>query len=167
MKTYNIPMLAAIALVTACSDSSDHTVTEVPPAPIPMVDFSAVDARLEDFVAENEHFDGASIVIVDKNEGTIHRTAFGDHTVDTVVLLASTSKVPAVSLLMALAEDDDNVDFEIDGPISDYLPWVGVWSTDINRTPGFQSFRHSRSGCRVYRAVRRAYLSVYADRHTL
>ena len=131
MKTYNIPMLAAIALVTACSDSSDHTVTEVPPAPIPMVDFSAVDARLEDFVAENEHFDGASIVIVDKNEGTIHRTAFGDHTVDTVVLLASTSKVPAVSLLMALAEDDDNVDFEIDGPISDYLPWVGVWSTDI------------------------------------
>ncbi|MEH6570950.1 MAG: serine hydrolase, partial [Halioglobus sp.] len=31
----------------------------------------------------------------------------------------------------ALAEDDDNVDFEIDAPISDYLPWTGVWSTDI------------------------------------
>ena len=165
MKIYNIPILAAIVLVTACGGDSNHTVTEVPSAP--MADFSAVDARLEDFVAENEHFDGASIVIVDKNEGTIHRMTFGDHTVDTVVLLASTSKVPSVTLLMALAEDDDNVDFEIDGPISDYLPWVGVWSTDINRTPGFQSFRHSRSGGRVYRAIRRAYLSVYADRHTL
>ena len=121
--------MAAIAFITACSDGSDHKITEVPAAP--MADFAPVDSRLEDFLAENDNFDGASIVIVDKNLGTIHRAAFGDHTVDTVVLLASTSKMPAVSLLMALAEDDDNVDFEIDGPISDYLPWMGVWSTEI------------------------------------
>ncbi|MFT6957795.1 MAG: CubicO group peptidase (beta-lactamase class C family) [Halieaceae bacterium] len=129
LKINKIPLVAAIALITACSDGSDHKITEAPVAP--MADFSAADTRLEDFLAENENFDGVSIVIVDKSLGPIHRAAFGDHTVDTVVLLASTSKVPAVSLLMALAEDDDNVDFEIDAPISDYLPWIGVWSTDI------------------------------------
>ena len=128
-KTNKIPLLAAVVFITACSDGSNHKITEVPSAP--MADFTAADTRLKDFLAENENFDGASIVIVDKNEGTIHRAAFGDHTVDTVVLLASTSKMPAVSLLMALAEDDENVDFEIDAPISDYLPWMGVWSTDI------------------------------------
>jgi CubicO group peptidase (beta-lactamase class C family) len=129
LKKNNIAVLAAIAFVTACSDGSDHKMTEVTPAP--MADFTAADSQLEDFLAENENFDGASIVIVDKNLGTIHRAAFGDHTVDTVVLLASTSKMPAVTLLMALAEDDDNVDFEIDAPIANYLPWTGVWSADI------------------------------------
>ncbi|MEH6570884.1 MAG: penicillin-binding protein, partial [Halioglobus sp.] len=89
MKTNKIPLLAALAFITACSDGSNHKITEVPSAP--MADFTAVDTQLEDFLAENENFDGASIVIVDKNEGTIHRAAFGDHTVDTVVLLASTS----------------------------------------------------------------------------
>ena len=49
-------------------------------------------------------FDGISYVVVDAG-GTLHTGTFGDHTEDTVVMLASTSKVPAVMTLMALEED--------------------------------------------------------------
>jgi CubicO group peptidase (beta-lactamase class C family) len=114
----------------ACSDSNDNRST--PPAPPPPPpDFSEADAWLEDFVATEELFDGASIAIVEKGKGAIHKSVFGDHTEDTVVLLASTSKVPSVTLLMALHEDDASVDFDIQAPITDYLPWLGVWDPAI------------------------------------
>lgn len=110
-------------------------------------DFSAIDARLEGFVSDHPAFDGASMVIVDKVEGTIHQAAFGDHTLDTIVMLASVSKVPSASLLMALAEDDD-LGFEIDVPSETYLPWTGVWPgvtaeqmvSNTSGLPGLQYF---------------------------
>lgn len=111
--------------LVACSDSSDRPAAVVP-EPEVAPDFAPVDAALDEFVAAHPVFEGASIVIVDKEKGTIHEAAFGDHTLETVVLLASTSKVPSVSLLMALHEDE-NLDFEIDGLIENYLPWMGVW----------------------------------------
>jgi len=89
-------------------------------------DFSAVDARLEQFVAEHAAFEGASIVIVDRDDGSIHRAAFGSYTLDTIVMLASTSKVPSATLLMAMA-DDEALDFEIDAPAEDYLSGMSVW----------------------------------------
>jgi CubicO group peptidase (beta-lactamase class C family) len=88
--------------------------------------FSAADARLERFIAENDRFDGASIIIVHKTHGIVHEAAFGDQALGTAVLLASTSKVPSVSLLMALADDPD-LDFDIDTTIENYLPWEGVY----------------------------------------
>ena len=63
--------------------------------------------------------------------GVIHRRLFGDHTDETAVLLAYAGKVPSVMLLMALDEDDANVNFDIRGPIADYLPWQGAWDTAI------------------------------------
>ena len=60
-------------------------------------------------------------------DGIIHQEVFGDHTDDTVVLLASTSKVPAVMTLMALQEDA-NVDFSMSEPVSTYLAYDGPYA---------------------------------------
>jgi hypothetical protein len=66
--------------------------TRPPPAPT-APDFSEVDASFQAFIDERTDFDGISYVLVDA-DGIIHQEVFGDHTDDTVVLLASTSKVP-------------------------------------------------------------------------
>jgi CubicO group peptidase (beta-lactamase class C family) len=117
-------------LLVACGDGSDNRPDIVEPEP-PLPDFSEADAWLEDFVATEELFPGGSMAIVDKHQGLIHKIAFGNQGEDSVVLLASTTKVPTVTLLMALHEDDANVDFDIQAPIASYLPWVGVWDPAI------------------------------------
>jgi CubicO group peptidase (beta-lactamase class C family) len=118
-------------LLVGCSDDNDDSKAPLPEPEAPKPDFTAADAWLEDFVATEDMFPGGSMVIVDKNQGTIHKSAFGNQSEDSVVLLASTSKVPSVMLLMALHEDDDNVDFDIQAPIAGYLPWLGVWDPAI------------------------------------
>jgi CubicO group peptidase (beta-lactamase class C family) len=122
MRTTNIVCLAATALLTliACSDGSDRR----PPA-VPDYDFSAVDARLQQFLDESERYDGISITLVDEILGTVHEAAFGDHTRDIVVMLASASKMPTATLLMAL-DDDDQLNYDVSEPIGQYLPWDGV-----------------------------------------
>ena len=122
----HITMLLLAMSLVACSDSSDNRNKPADPP-----DFSAADAWLQDFVEQQPLFNGASVAIVETGSGIIHRNTFGDHSEDTVVLLASTSKVPSVMLLMALDEDDDNVDFDIQAPIANYLPWQGVWDEAI------------------------------------
>ena len=89
-------------------------------------DFSDVDASFQAFIDDRTDFDGISYVLVDA-EGIMHQATFGDHTDDTVVLLASTSKVPAVMTLMALQEDS-NVDFSISEPVSTYLAYDGPYA---------------------------------------
>ena len=118
-----IGLLLALAVTAGCTDSNDGVFS---PFPVPD-DFSAADASLEAFIASQPAFSGGSLIIVDKRAGVVHRHYTGDHTEETVILLASTSKVPAAMLLMALAEDDANVDFEIDRVIDEYLPYMGVW----------------------------------------
>ncbi|MDZ7785437.1 MAG: serine hydrolase domain-containing protein [Halioglobus sp.] len=144
---YHVPraMLATmLAVLLGCSDSSDSN----QPAPPPVPDnFNAADASLEDFVATHPGFNGASLVVVDRQRGVVHRHFVGDYTPETVVLLASTSKVPSASLLVALAEDDDNVDFEMDRVIDQYLPWQGVWTGRtaeqlVSNTSGMPGLAH-------------------------
>lgn len=141
-------LLVLSLLLFACSDGSDDRPDIVEPEP-PLPDFSAVDAWLEEFVAAQEQYPGSSIAIVDENRGIIHKRAFGDQDEETVVLLASLSKVPSVMLELALNEDDAKVDFDIQAPIANYLPWEGVWDPAIttehllsNRSgiPGLQYF---------------------------
>jgi len=120
---FNYAMAACMLIaLAACGDSSDRQ----PPAPLPDYDFSAVDDRLQQFLDESEFYQGVSITLVDEEQGTLHEAAFGDHTTDIVVLLASASKVPTATLLMAL-DDDENLDFDVTAPISRYLPWEGVY----------------------------------------
>ncbi len=118
-----------LLFLAACSDSNNTNVQEPEPPILP--DFTEADAWMEDFVATEEAFPGGSYIVVDKNLGVVHKAAFGNQTEDSLVLLASTSKVPTVTLLMALHEDDDNVDFDISAPIANYLPWQGVWDEAI------------------------------------
>ncbi len=60
-------------------------------------------------------------------DGVVHKAVFGDHTEDTVVQLASTSKVPAVMTLLALQEDP-GVEFSITEPVSTYLAYDGPYA---------------------------------------
>ena len=105
---------------TTNNGSSDST----PPPSGP--DFSEVDASFQSFIDGNDVFDGISYVLVDAS-GVLHQGIFGDHTANTVVLLASTSKVPAVMTMMALQEDP-NVNFSISEPVSTYLSYDGPYA---------------------------------------
>ena len=98
-----------------------------PPTPEPTgPNFSEVDASFQAFIDDRTDFDGISYVLIDA-EGIMHQATFGDHTDDTVVLLASTSKVPAVMTLMALQEDS-NINFSISEPVSTYLAYDGPYA---------------------------------------
>ena len=117
-----------------------------PPPPAPTApDFSEVDASFQAFIDERTDFDGISYVLVDA-DGIIHQEVFGDHTDDTVVLLASTSKVPAVMTLMALQEDA-NVDFSMSEPVSTYLAYDGPYADRtveqmVSNTSGIPGLRY-------------------------
>ena len=134
---YLLP-LSALALVSACGGSGGSSNTPAPndqigdnaPPPPVTPDFSEVDAALQSFIDESLVFDGISYVVVDAG-GTLHTGTFGDHTEDTVVMLASTSKVPAVMTLMALEEDPAS-NFSMSQPIGEVLPFDGVYA---DRTP--------------------------------
>ena len=132
---YLLP-LSALALVSACGGGSSNTPApndqigdNAPPPPV-TPDFSEVDAAFQSFIDESLVFDGISYVVVDAG-GTLHTGTFGDHTEDTVVMLASTSKVPAVMTLMALEEDPAS-NFSMSQPIGEVLPFTGVYA---DRTP--------------------------------
>ena len=89
-------------------------------------DFTSVDEAFQGFIDSSNVFDGISYVVVDA-EGILHQEVFGDHNEDLIVMLASTSKVPAVMAMLALQEDPE-VTFSIDEPVSTYLPYDGVYA---------------------------------------
>ena len=111
----------ALVILSACSNGSNNS-----QAAPPSYNFDEVDARLQQFLDESDVFDGISVILVDTEQGAVHEAAFGDHTLDTVVMLASTSKMPSVSLLMAL-HDDASLNFDVEETIDSYLPWDGVY----------------------------------------
>lgn len=115
-------ILASTLLLGGCDGDSDSKPKQVEP----QYDFSAIDARFQQFLDESEVYDGISYTLVDAKQGVVHEVALGDHSPGTVVLLASASKMPAASLLMAL-NDDDALDFDVERPIENYLPWEGVY----------------------------------------
>lgn len=126
-------LFAALTVLVGCggggggSSPTPPPVIVNPPAPEPTgPDFSEVDASFQAFIDERTDFDGISYVLVDA-EGVVHQQIFGDHTEDTVALLASTSKVPAVMTLMALQEDA-NIDFSMSEPVSTYLAYEGAYA---------------------------------------
>jgi len=96
---------------------------QTPPA---VLDFSEVDAAFQAFLDGSLVFDGISYVVVDADT-TLHTATFGDHTEDLVVMLASTSKVPAVMTLLAL-DEDPGVAFSVDQPVATMLPYEGVYT---------------------------------------
>lgn len=128
-------LMASALFLGACSDGSDSKPQQPeqpqppePPTPTqPQYDFSAVDARMQQLLDETPEYTGISYILVDKEQGVVHRAAFGDHTLDDVFLLASTSKLITASLLMAI-NDDESLDFDVSKTIDNYLPWEGVYN---------------------------------------
>lgn len=89
-------------------------------------DFSAVDARMQQLVDNTPQYDGISYILVDREQGIVHKAAFGSHTLDDLFMIASTTKFVTASLMMAI-DDDESVDFDITKTIDNYLPWEGVY----------------------------------------
>lgn len=105
-----LPIMLGAFLLNACSNSNDSA----------SMNFDEVDSVLENFVADDPNFDGAGIVIVDKNHGVVHQQFFGNFNEDTVIHLASSSKVPSSLVLLAI-DEDESVDFDITTPMENYL----------------------------------------------
>ena len=90
-------------------------------------EFAAFDETVEAFLIEAE-LEGATAVIVTREDGVVHRRGYGAFEEDRVSMIASSSKVMSVGVLMAL-HDDGLLD--IDAPISDTLGDWGQHKTDI------------------------------------
>jgi CubicO group peptidase (beta-lactamase class C family) len=117
----------ALVVLSACSGGSNENHQPQTQTPTqPLYDFSAVDTAFQQFLDDSATFDGISATLVDSAQGTVHEAAFGDHDLDIVVMLASTSKMPVASLLMALHEDE-SLNFDIERSIDNYLPWDGAY----------------------------------------
>jgi len=118
-----IGLLLALVGCGGGNSGSNPGNPEVTPA---VYNFDAVDARLKQFLDESPINDGVSMILVDAEQGVVHEVALGDQSLDTVVRLASLSKMAVVSLLMALNEDE-SLNYDIEAPIENYLPWDGVY----------------------------------------
>jgi len=116
-------LLGLSLTLLGCSDSQNNPITD---SVQPSYDFSAADKWLEEFVKDEEAFDGAGFIVVHKDWGVLHVASFGSHMTDDIYMLASVSKVGSASLLVAM-DADPELDFDLDTPIENYLPWMGVY----------------------------------------
>jgi CubicO group peptidase (beta-lactamase class C family) len=90
-------------------------------------DFSAFDEALDAFLV-SWGLDGATAVVVDREHGAVHLQAYGDHELDRISLIASSSKVMSAGVLVALAEEGA---LDLDASIAEALaPW-GEHKADI------------------------------------
>lgn len=87
---------------------------------VPIHDFSAVDPLIEEFIDTNG-LNGAAFVVVHRDLGIVDERYWGAFDADRVSLIASSSKMVAASVLMAL---DDAGRLDIDAPIADVLPYA-------------------------------------------
>jgi CubicO group peptidase (beta-lactamase class C family) len=90
-------------------------------------DFTAFDEALEQFVSESE-LAGAAAVVVHAEDGIVHARGYGEHDVERVYLIASSSKVLSAGVLMRLADEGA---LDLDAPISEVLSDWGEHKTDI------------------------------------
>jgi CubicO group peptidase (beta-lactamase class C family) len=127
--------LALFLASSGCSSSNAGPATTVAPrldaaadAPGEGLDFSAFDSAVDAFLTEN-HLAGASAVVVQKDLGIVHERGYGQFAADRLYLIASSSKVMSVGILMRLADEGK---LDINAPISNYLSAFGTYKTDIS-----------------------------------
>lgn len=77
---------------------------------------------MSSFLEAND-LEGASVVVVSREEGVVHVKALGSFEEDRVSLIASSSKVMSAGVLMHLA---DQGLLDVDAPVSTYL---GDWGS--------------------------------------
>ncbi len=83
-------------------------------------DFSAVDSVVADFMADYPAVEGVTLAVVRGDEGQVYEKGYGDFGSDRISLIASTSKVLSVGVILALVDDGL---LELDRPIAEYLDW--------------------------------------------
>ena len=113
---------ALMSLPGCGSDSTRATRPEDAGASPPKFDFTEYDAAISAFLADHG-IKGASGVVVHKDYGQIHVQGYGEYAADRLYLVASSSKVVSVGVLMRLA-DEGKID--IDAPIGQYLSTWGA-----------------------------------------
>jgi CubicO group peptidase (beta-lactamase class C family) len=92
----------------ACSGDDDD---------ITAAEFDAFDEVVAGFV-EDQGLEGASAVVVDRDGGPVHVQGYGAFDADRLYLIASSSKILSVGVLMRLA---DQGLIDVDEPIGNYL----------------------------------------------
>ncbi|HVU04094.1 MAG TPA: serine hydrolase [Polyangiaceae bacterium] len=120
-----LPSLAACSSddsgkAPSASPSTDGGGSEQAPA----YDFSKYDEAVNTFLAENG-LEGASGVIVHKKWGVLHTAGYGAFAPDRKYLVASSSKIVSVGILMRLV---DQGKLDIDAPIGSVLS--AAWGTN-------------------------------------
>lgn len=89
--------------------------------------FSEFDSAIETFLVD-EQLEGATAAIVHRDAGILHLRGYGAYPEDRISLIASSSKVMSVGVLMYLV---DAGLLDIDAPITDYLSEWGFEKSDI------------------------------------
>jgi CubicO group peptidase (beta-lactamase class C family) len=90
-------------------------------------EFAEFDQTVDAFLLESG-LEGATAVIVHRDEGVVHRQAYGTFEQGRISMIASSSKVMSVGVLMALHDEGA---LDIDAPVSDTLGDWGEHKTDI------------------------------------
>lgn len=89
--------------------------------------FAELDSAITDFVADHG-LSGANLIVVHRDRGVLHQRSFGTFTRDRISLLASSSKILSVGVIMRLV---DQGLLDLDAPISNYLSAWGQHKTNI------------------------------------
>ena len=92
------------------------------------LDFGAFDSAVNAFLSE-KGLAGASAVVVQQDLGIVHERGYGQFAADRLYLIASSSKVMSVGILMRLADEGK---LDINAPISNYLSAFGNYKSDLS-----------------------------------
>jgi len=110
-------------LLAGCSDGDGDgagTTTSTTSTTQPVAaDFTEVDGIIDDYVAEQE-LEGATLVVVDREDGIVHEHYAGDFGPDRVSLIASSTKMITAGVLMRL---DDQGLLDVDEPVAEVVDW--------------------------------------------
>ena len=96
-----VPFLLGLLLISACGGGSSSGAASnsggggspaptpdpapTPPTEPPVLDFSALDARIQRFIDKENAYGGVAYSLVDSNDGVVHESAAGNYTTDTIV----------------------------------------------------------------------------------
>ncbi|HEX6239875.1 MAG TPA: serine hydrolase domain-containing protein [Polyangiales bacterium] len=91
------------------------------------LNFDEFDSVIDQFLTE-KMLAGATVAVVHKTRGIVHERGYGSFNKGRISLIASSSKILSVGVLMALA---DAGKLDLDKPVSGYLQAWGNHKTDI------------------------------------
>ncbi|MDH3655421.1 MAG: beta-lactamase family protein [Myxococcales bacterium] len=83
-------------------------------------DFNSVDSTVEEFLADYPAVNGVTLAIVQRSDGQVYENGYGELDPGRISMLASTSKVLSVGIILALVDEGL---LDLDRPIAEYLDW--------------------------------------------